>query len=56
MIQFSVVWMLKDRKVDLDWDLFAITTWLIWKNRNSFKLEGTHKEARRTAKEAHELG
>ena len=52
----DVVWALKERKVDLDWDLFAITTWLIWNNRNSFKYEGKCKEARRIAKEARDLG
>ena len=52
----DVVWALKERKVDVDWDLFAIMTWLIWNNRNSFKYEGKCKEARRIAKEAHELG
>lgn len=52
----DMVWALKERKVDLDWDLFAITTWLIWNNRNSFKYEGKCKEARRIAKEARDLG
>ena len=52
----DVVWALKERKVDLDWDLFVITTWLIWNNRNSFKYEGKCKEARRIAKEARDLG
>ena len=52
----DVVWVLKERKVDLDWDLFAITTWLIWNNRNSFKYEGKCKESRRIAKEARDLG
>lgn len=52
----DVVWALKERKVDLDWDLFAITAWLIWNNRNSFKYEGKCKEARRIAKEARDLG
>lgn len=52
----DVVWALKERKVDLDWDLFAIMAWLIWNNRNSFKYEGKCKEARRIAKEARDLG
>ncbi|XP_023927441.1 uncharacterized protein LOC112038812 [Quercus suber] len=51
----DVVWALKERRVDLDWDLFAITAWLIWNNRNSFKHEGKCKEEMRIAKEAHEL-
>ena len=52
----DVVWALKERKVDLDWDLFAITAWLIWNYRNSFKHDGKCKEVKRIAKEARELG
>ena len=52
----DVVWALRERKVDLDWVLFAITAWLIFNNRNSFKHEGKCKEAKIIAKEARELG
>ena len=51
----DVVWALRERKVDLDWVSFAITAWLIWNNRNSFKHEGKCKDAKRIAKEAREL-
>ena len=52
----DVAWALKERKVDLDWDLFAIMVWLIWNNRNSFKYEGKCNDTKRIAKEACEFG
>ena len=51
----DVVWALREKKVELDWVSFAITAWLIWNNRNSFKHEGKCKDAKRIAKEAREL-
>lgn len=50
----DVVWALKDRKEGTDWELFAITAWHIWNNRNNFKYEGRCKEVKRIAKEVRE--
>lgn len=50
----DVVWTLKEREGVSDWELFAITTWMVWNNRNVFKNEGRCKEPKRIAKEARE--
>lgn len=52
----DVVWVLKDRKESTDWELFAITAWHIWNNRNNFKYEGRCKEVKRISKEVCEYG
>ena len=50
----DVVWTLKERDGVLDWELFAITTWMLWNNRNVFKHEGRCKEPKRIALDARE--
>lgn len=50
----DVVWTLKEKDGVSDWELFAITTWMIWNNRNMFKHEGRCKDLKRIAMEARE--
>ena len=47
----DVVWKLReDQRVD--WEIFATTTWCLWKNRNLFKHEGRCKQTKTIAREA----
>ena len=50
----DVVWTLNERKGVLDWELFAITAWMVWNNRNTFKHEGRCKDPKKIAMEAKE--
>ena len=50
----DVVWSLKERDGDSDWELFAITAWMIWNNRNMFKHKGRCKEPKRISLDARE--
>ena len=50
----DVVWMLNERKGVSDWELFAITAWMVWNNRNAFKHEGRCKDPKKIAMEANE--
>lgn len=43
----DVVWSLKERKGGSDWELFAITAWMVWNNQNLFKHEGRCKNPKR---------
>ena len=52
----DVVWVVKKRKKDMDWVLFAITAWNIWNNKSKFKHTGTSKEPSRIVKEVREYG
>lgn len=48
----DVVWFLRETQKVVNWDLFAITTWSLWNNRNSVKHEGRCKPAKQIAREA----
>lgn len=50
----DVVWTLKEKDGVSDWELFAITAWMIWNNRNMFKHEERCKDPKRIAMEARE--
>ena len=50
----DVVWSFKERDGVSDWELFAITAWMIWNNRNVFKHEERGKDPKRIAMEARE--
>ena len=50
----DVVWTLNERKGVLDWELFAITAWMVWNNRNTFKHEVRCKDPKKIAMEAKE--
>ncbi|KAL0007228.1 hypothetical protein SO802_008730 [Lithocarpus litseifolius] len=50
----DVVWALKEMDGVSDWELFAITAWMVWNNRNVFKHEGRCKDPKRIASEAKE--
>ena len=39
------VWEIKLKKPEVDWELFAITAWSLWSNRNSICHGGKCKEA-----------
>ena len=41
-----------DQPPDFDWELFAITAWGLWKNRNAFKHEGRCRPVRCIVREA----
>ncbi|XP_075661709.1 uncharacterized protein LOC142631428 [Castanea sativa] len=47
-------WTLKEKDGVSDWELFAITAWMVWNNRNVFKHEGRCKDPKRIAMEARE--
>ena len=50
----DVVWSFKKRDKVSDWELFAITAWMVWNNRNMFKHEGRGKDPKRIALKAKE--
>ena len=50
----DVVWMLNEREGVSDWELFAITAWMVWNNKNAFKHEGRCKDPKKIAMEAKE--
>ena len=49
-----MVWMLNEREGVSDWELFAITAWMVWNNKNTFKHEGRCKDPKKIAMEAKE--
>ncbi|KAL0003066.1 hypothetical protein SO802_016847 [Lithocarpus litseifolius] len=42
----DIVWFLRETQKVVDWDLFAITAWSLWNNRNAMKHEGRCKSAK----------
>ncbi|KAK9984335.1 hypothetical protein SO802_033860 [Lithocarpus litseifolius] len=48
----DIVWAIREEKLEIDWELFAITAWSLWNHRNLVRPGGQCKEARRIAKEA----
>lgn len=48
----DIVWEIKIKKPELDWELFAITTWRLWCNRNLVCHGGRCKEEALIAQEA----
>ena len=49
---FDVVWLLMTSSGEKDWEKFAITTWLLWNNRNSVRFGGTCKSGKTIEREA----
>jgi len=45
----DTVWKLMDMPTEIDWELFATTTWGLWNNRNVFKHEGRCKQTKSIA-------
>lgn len=50
----DVVWTLKEKDGVSNWELFAITAWMVWNNRNGFKHEGRCKDPKKIAMETKE--
>ena len=50
----DVVWTLYEKNGVSDWELFVITAWMIWNNKNTFKHEGKCKDPKKIAMEAKE--
>ncbi|XP_075658913.1 uncharacterized protein LOC142628758 [Castanea sativa] len=50
----DIVWEIRERKLDIDWDTFAITTWSLWNHRNALKHGGLCKDAGKITKEVSE--
>lgn len=48
----DIVWEIRLKKPELDWALFAITTWSLWSNRNSVCHGGKSKQAALISREA----
>lgn len=58
----DIMWEIRDRCPRVDWELFAITAWKLWNNRNNIKhggknrsVEGIVKEAEEYAKEVRQV-
>ena len=47
----DIMWQIKLKKPELDWELFAITTWSLWSNRNSVCHGGKSKAVALIARE-----
>ena len=47
----ELVWEIKVKKPNIDWELFAVTTWSLWNHRNVVKFGGQCKNAARITKE-----
>lgn len=50
----DVVWALKEKDGVSNWELFAITAWMVWNNRNGFKHERRCKDPKKIAMETRE--
>lgn len=50
----DVVWTLKEKDGVSNWELFAITAWMVWNNRNRFKHERRCKDPKKIAMETRE--
>ena len=50
----DIVWEIKERKLDNDWENFAITAWSLWNHRNALKHGGLRKDVGRITKEVSE--
>lgn len=48
----DIVWEIKIKKPELEWELFVITAWRLWCNRNLVRHGGRCKEAALIAQEA----
>ena len=48
----DVVWLLMASSREKDWEKFAITTWLLWNNRNSVRFGGKCKNGKTIEGEA----
>ncbi|XP_075655070.1 uncharacterized protein LOC142625269 [Castanea sativa] len=42
----DIVWEIKAKKPEIDWELFAVTAWSLWNNRNSVRHGGRSKTAK----------
>ena len=50
----DLVWEIRERKPDIDWETFAVTAWSIWNHRNALKHGGQCKDAGRIIKDVAE--
>lgn len=50
----ELVWKVKERKPNIDWELFVVTAWSLWNHRNAVKHGGQSKNATRITKEVTE--
>ena len=58
----DIMWEIRERCPRVDWELFAITAWKLWNNRNNIRhggkkriVDGIVKEAEQYAKEVRQV-
>ena len=50
----KVVWEIRDKKPETDWELFIATAWGLWNQRNTVRHDGQHKTAQRLTQDMEE--
>ena len=50
----EVVWEIRNRKPEVDWELFVATAWGLWNQRNTVKFGGQRKSALRLCRDMEE--
>jgi len=45
------VWEIRERKLDIDWETFAVMEWSLWNHKNALKHGGLSKDVGRITKE-----
>jgi len=50
----DIVWEIRERCIEIDWELFAITVWSLWNNQNTIRHEGRGKTVAKMVKVAAE--
>ena len=51
----EVVWEIRDRKPETDWELFVATTWGLWNQRNTIRHGGQRKTAHKLTRDMEEF-
>lgn len=51
----EVIWEIRDKKPEVDWECFAVTAWGLWNHKNVVRHGGQRKIATRLIRDAEEF-